>query len=55
MNQDKSQVLISDVLYERLKDRINVNGIGEIPLKGKSKGVYVYEVLSLKDTDSKEK
>ena len=54
-NAKAGQVLISDVLYERLKDRINVNGIGEIPLKGKSKGVYVYEVLSLKDTDSKEK
>ena len=43
-NAKKGQVLISDVLYERLKDRIEVNEIGEIPLKGKSKGVFVYEV-----------
>ena len=47
-NAKAGQVLISDVLYERLKDRIEVNGIGEIPLKGKSKGVYVYEVTGLK-------
>ncbi|MCR5543099.1 MAG: adenylate/guanylate cyclase domain-containing protein [Eubacterium sp.] len=47
-NAKAGQVLISDELYERLKDRIEVNGIGEIPLKGKSKGVYVYEVTGLK-------
>ena len=46
-NAKKSQVLISDVLYERLKDRIEVNPIGEIPLKGKSKGVFVYEVTEV--------
>lgn len=47
-NAKKGQVLISDVLYERLKDRIEVNEVGEIPLKGKSKGVFVYEVAGLK-------
>lgn len=47
-NAKKGQVLISDVLYERLKDRIEVNEVGEIPLKGKSKGVFVYEVTGLK-------
>ena len=52
-NAKAGQVLISDVLYERLKGRIEVNGIGEIPLKGKTKGVYVYEVLSLIE-DSKD-
>ena len=52
-NAKAGQVLISDVLYERLKDRIEVNEIGEIPLKGKSKGVYVYEVLAVKDTKEK--
>ena len=46
-NAKKGQVLISDVLYERLKDRIEVNEIGEIPLKGKSKGVFVYEVTEV--------
>lgn len=43
-NAKKGQVLISDVLYERLKDRLEVAEVGEIPLKGKTKGVFVYEV-----------
>ncbi len=46
-NAKKGQVLISDVLYERVKDRVEVNPIGEIPLKGKSKGVFVYEVTKV--------
>ncbi|SEP91458.1 adenylate cyclase [Lachnospiraceae bacterium RM5] len=46
-NAKKGQVLISDVLYERLKDRIEVKEVGEIPLKGKTKGVFVYEVVSV--------
>jgi adenylate cyclase len=46
-NAKKGQVLISDVLYDRIKDRIEVNEIGEIPLKGKSKGVFVYEVTEV--------
>ena len=48
-NAKKGQVLISDVLYERLKDRICVNEIGRIPLKGKSNGVLVYEVTGLSE------
>lgn len=48
-NAKKGQVLISDVLYERLKGRILVNEIGVIPLKGKSNGVVVYEVTGLAD------
>ena len=51
-NAKKGQVLISDVLYERLKDRIEVNPIGEIPLKGKSKGVFVYEVTEVHKEDA---
>ncbi|SEG15603.1 adenylate cyclase [Eubacterium ruminantium] len=46
-NAKKGQVLISDVLYERVKDRVEVKEIGEIPLKGKSKGVFVYEVTEV--------
>ena len=34
-----------------LKDRLEVRDDGEIPLKGKSKKIFVYRVLSLKDTD----
>lgn len=46
-NAKKGQVLISDVLYERVKDRVEVEEVGEIPLKGKSKGVFVYSVVSV--------
>ena len=46
-NAKRGQVLISDVLYERLKDRLEVNEVGEIPLKGKTKGVFVYEVKKI--------
>ena len=46
-NAKKGQVLISDVLYERLKDRLEVAEVGEIPLKGKTKGVFVYEVKKI--------
>lgn len=46
-NAKKGQVLISDTIYERVKDRIQVEPIGEIPLKGKSKGVFVYSVIGV--------
>ena len=46
-NAKRGQVLISDVLYERLKDRLEVKDVGEIPLKGKTKGVFVYEVTKI--------
>ena len=46
-NAKKGQVLISDVLYERVKDRVEVKEIGQIPLKGKSNGVMVYEVTKV--------
>ncbi len=41
-NAKAGQILISEFVYERLKDRIEVTEIGEIPLKGKSKGIMVY-------------
>ncbi len=46
-NAKRGQVLISEHIYERLKGRIRVQEIGEIPLKGKSKGVCVYELLGV--------
>ena len=46
-NAKRGQVLISDVVYERVKDRVEVEPIGEIPLKGKSNGVFVYSVTNV--------
>lgn len=46
-NAKRGQVLISDAVYERVKDRVEVEEVGEIPLKGKSKGVFVYSVTKV--------
>ena len=46
-NAKKGQVLISEEVYNRIRDRIEVNPIGQIPLKGKSNGVMVYEVTKV--------
>lgn len=47
-NAKKGQVLISQEVYERLKDRLEVEEIGAIPLKGKSQEVIVYSVESVR-------
>lgn len=46
-NAKKGQVLISDVLYERLGDLVKVEPVGNIPLKGKSKELFVYSVVDV--------
>ena len=48
-NAPKGTVYISDAVYEQVKDRIDVEEVGQIPLKGKSNGVFVYSVIGLKD------
>lgn len=47
-NAKRGQILISEEVYEAVKDRVNVTPIGEIPLKGKSKGVFVYQLDEVK-------
>ena len=42
------QILISSDVYEAVKDRVEAAPIGEIALKGKSKGVFVYQINGLK-------
>lgn len=44
----RGQILISEQVYEAVKDRVDVSPMGKIPLKGKSKSVLVYQVDSLK-------
>ena len=53
-NAKRGQVLISEHIYQRVKDRVKVQEIGEILLKGKSQGVCVYELLGV-GCDSAEK
>jgi len=46
-NAPKGTIYISEYVYEQIKDRITVEEVGEIPLKGKSKGVFVYSVKGI--------
>lgn len=43
-NARPGQILVSRDVYEAVKDRVTATPIGEIPLKGKSKGVFVYQI-----------
>ncbi|MBD5490203.1 MAG: adenylate/guanylate cyclase domain-containing protein [Lachnospiraceae bacterium] len=47
-NAAPGQILISSDAYEAVKDRVDATPIGEIPLKGKSQGVFVYQLDGLK-------
>lgn len=47
-NAKRGQILISNDVYEAVKDRIEATEIGVIPLKGKKDGAFVYEVNGLK-------
>lgn len=53
-NAPRGTVYISEYVYEHIKDRIMVEEVGEIPLKGKSKGVFVYSVTGVNDYKSPE-
>lgn len=46
-NAPQGTVYISEYVYEQVKDRITVEEVGEIPLKGKAKGVFVYSVTGV--------
>lgn len=47
-NAKAGQILISSDVYEAVKDRILATPVGELALKGKSRGVYVYQVDGLR-------
>ena len=51
-NAPRSTVYISHSVYEQVKDRITVEEVGEIPLKGKSKGVFVYSITGINEEKS---
>ena len=46
-NAPRGTVYISEYVYEKVKERIMVEEVGEIPLKGKSKGVFVYSITGV--------
>ena len=43
------EILISEAVYESLKDRITAEKVGEMELKGKSKAVMVYRVIKINE------
>ena len=47
-NAKRGQILISREVYDAVKDRVDATPIGEIPLKGKSQGVFVYQLDAIK-------
>ena len=47
-NAARGQILISREVYERVKDRIEAEEIGVIPLKGKREEVFVYQLNKIK-------
>ena len=53
-NAKRGQILISSDVYDRVKDRITAEPIGEIPLKGKSVGVFVWSVTGMRNGNSEE-
>jgi adenylate cyclase len=47
-NAARGQILISKEVYEHVKDRVDANAIGAIPLKGKRQEVFVYQLNEIK-------
>jgi adenylate cyclase len=47
-NSAKNQILISRVAYEQVKKEVNAKPHAEMPLKGKTQPLEVYEILGLK-------
>lgn len=52
-NCPSGQVYINREVYEQVKERIEVEEVGEIPLKGKSVGVFVYSVTGIQGYQGK--
>ena len=53
-NAPKGTIYVSEAVYKEVKDRVEATPIGEIPLKGKTKGVFVYSITGVKDYKSPE-
>lgn len=50
-NARRGQILISKEVYDLVKDRVDAEEIGVIPLKGKSQEVFVYQLNSIKTVE----
>ncbi|WP_138755013.1 CHASE2 domain-containing protein [Paenibacillus sinopodophylli] len=46
-NAKPGQIVLSDAVYQRVKDRIHAAPLGEIKVKGKEQGITIYELEGL--------
>ncbi len=46
-NAQRGQILISEELYKRISDKVKVNVVGELQLKGKETPILTYEVMDV--------
>jgi len=47
-NAKPGQIILSDAVYQVVKDRVKANSLGEIKVKGKEQGISIYELEGLK-------
>lgn len=47
-NSKPGQIIISETIYEQVKDFVNVQSLGEIHVKGKVNGISIYELEGIK-------
>ncbi|MDX9870817.1 MAG: adenylate/guanylate cyclase domain-containing protein [Clostridia bacterium] len=48
-NAQPGQILISEAVYEQVKEKVEAASLGEIKVKGKAQGVPVYQLDGVKD------
>jgi len=47
-NAKRGEILISEAVYERIKDRIEAEPVGELALKGKAQKIATYRLVEIK-------
>ena len=47
-NAKRGEILISEAVYERIKDRIEAEPVGELSLKGKATKILTYRLVDIK-------
>lgn len=47
-NAKRGEILISETVYERIKDRIEAEPVGELSLKGKAQKILTYRLIEIK-------
>jgi adenylate cyclase len=48
-NAAKGQIIISDTVYQLVKEQVEVNDLGELKVKNKKEGIHAYEVVDVSE------